>query len=200
MVQQVCSFPNAKHDDYCVDEMSLVTMADGSLKPIKYVQVGEQVMTPNGARRVTAIHDNGIKEVWEISTRTSNLLATANHEVMTQDGWKRVDTLAQGCDSVENLLCVKQFVKSFVARLVNQQNQDLDLVRQVHNTHTMRHVYDLTVEEEHCYYANGLLVHNCDALSQGLRVLRDMGFIEIDPPREYDYDDERPKRENPYAM
>ena len=26
-------------------------------------------------------------------------------------------------------------------------------------------VYNLTIEGAHCYYANGILVHNCDALS-----------------------------------
>ena len=28
-----------------------------------------------------------------------------------------------------------------------------------------RAVFNLTVEDTHCYYANGILVHNCDALS-----------------------------------
>jgi phage terminase large subunit-like protein len=41
-----------------------------------------------------------------------------------------------------------------------------------------------------------------DALSQALRVLRDMGFVNIDPvadPDLYYADDDRPKRDNPYA-
>jgi predicted phage terminase large subunit-like protein len=40
-----------------------------------------------------------------------------------------------------------------------------------------------------------------DALSQALRMLRDMGFLSIDPNPSYDDDyDERPKRVNPYAV
>jgi len=40
-----------------------------------------------------------------------------------------------------------------------------------------------------------------DALSQALRILRDMGLIRIDPISEYDeYPEDRPRRENPYAM
>ncbi len=42
--------------------------------------------------------------------------------------------------------------------------------------HTMRPVFNLTVEDSHCYYANGILVHNCDSMSQALRYLRDCGF------------------------
>jgi phage terminase large subunit-like protein len=42
-----------------------------------------------------------------------------------------------------------------------------------------------------------------DSLSQALRVLRDSGWIHLDPlpVRDYDYaDDNRKRRENPYAM
>lgn len=39
-----------------------------------------------------------------------------------------------------------------------------------------------------------------DTMSQALRMLRDMGFINIDPVQDDDYDDEdRPRRVNPYA-
>ena len=41
----------------------------------------------------------------------------------------------------------------------------------------MRPVYNLTVEGAHCYYANGVLVHNCDTVSMGLKHLRDTGIL-----------------------
>ena len=31
-------------------------------------------------------------------------------------------------------------------------------------------VFNLTVAEAHCYYADGILVHNCDALAWAIRV------------------------------
>src|SRR5690606_31648751 len=34
-------------------------------------------------------------------------------------------------------------------------------VKQRHLGPEERRVYDLTVKDEHCYFANGLLVHNC---------------------------------------
>jgi hypothetical protein len=52
-----------------------------------------------------------------------------------------------------------------------------------------------------CSFPNARHDDYVDALSQGLRVLRDMGFIGIDPAPDSDYDDdERPRRQNPYAM
>jgi phage terminase large subunit-like protein len=91
----------------------------------------------------------------------------------------------------------------FVAQAVKQPSQSSALVRAVTNTHTMRQVYDLTVANEHCYYANGILVHNC---TQALRYLRDAGWLEIDAPPRDDYDEEdlidsgmMTTRVNPYA-
>lgn len=31
-------------------------------------------------------------------------------------------------------------------------------------------VFNITVADAHCYYANGVLVHNCDALSWAIRL------------------------------
>jgi hypothetical protein len=72
------------------------------------------------------------------------------------------------------------------------------LAKAVFNTHTTQTVYDLTVDEEHCYYADGMLVHNC---TQALRYLRDAGFLDIDPRLEEDQEVEYygRKKGNPYA-
>ena len=46
------------------------------------------------------------------------------------------------------------------------------------STPTMRPVYNLTVEGAYCYYANGILVHNCDAAMQAITHLRRMGIAQ----------------------
>jgi predicted phage terminase large subunit-like protein len=364
-VSQICSFPETTHDDFvdsCLDSCTQIQMARGT-KAIKDVQVGDMVMTPNGLRRVTAVHDNGRKEVWEVIIGSRRILATAEHRVMTTNGWKRVDCLSQSVDngyiirgerpwhflsaasplrrlssmasdttdtlraliqriggtlrglgqdstgtsgsftmarfrrvctftiltvtrpittsaiwlashaksigsstSTRSQLAAK--LQSTCSTLIASGRRLLDgisrrpaksgtgsthkslwprrgaslvtcltwpfnafgaalaslgrardacfarahartpslssgSVSRVINTHTTRHVFDLTVEEEHCYFANGVLVHNC---TQALRFLRDAGWLEIDPPPRDDWDDEdfadtgRPRRVNPYAV
>jgi hypothetical protein len=47
----------------------------------------------------------------------------------------------------------------------------------VRNTHTTQPVYDISVEEAECFYANGLLVHNC---TQALMRVRAGGFIRLE--------------------
>ena len=361
MISQVCSFPNTDHDDFCVAEGSMVLMANGDLKPIESMRVGDFVQTPNGARRVTAFHDNGIKEVWQVEADGRLLLATGNHEVFTDSGWRRVDSLRQavhnllvidqeaswssrrnwalslrslssmaastgvtlkaqirrivdtlggrgiacigmsgssiagqsptGCTSItlmgtpgtttsatlsafrsvttESITGQRQGARSsdftlrafetkplsgtsqkkaehgtgstpsgvwprhgaslgsflnyasnafgaaltWLARSLGRSSADQPVkplspsfasASLVQNTHTTQRVFDLTVEGEHCYFANGILVHNCDALSQALRYLRDAGFLNIDPvPDELDEDDYVDagvrRKENPYA-
>ena len=63
------------------------------------------------------------------------------------------------------------------------QSQSFGLVKQAQNTHTMQHVYDLTVANEHCFYANGLLAHNC---TQALLRYRQGGFISLDSDEQDD--------------
>jgi predicted phage terminase large subunit-like protein len=66
-------------------------------------------------------------------------------------------------------LCVQPFV--------SKGSPDTCVVEAVKFTHTMQPVYNLTVEGEGCYYANGILVHNCDTVSMAMRHLRDTGVI-----------------------
>jgi hypothetical protein len=40
----------------------------------------------------------------------------------------------------------------------------------------MRRVYDLEVDDQHCFYANGLLVHNC---TQALMRYRQGNFVQL---------------------
>lgn len=41
----------------------------------------------------------------------------------------------------------------------------------------MQPVYNLTVANAHCYYANGILVHNCDTVSGALNWMRKHGVV-----------------------
>ena len=51
--------------------------------------------------------------------------------------------------------------------------------------HGARPVYNLTVEKSHLYYANSILVHNCDSMSQALAyLLYSSGIAELPEPTE----------------
>ena len=42
-------------------------------------------------------------------------------------------------------------------------------------------MFNLMVENAHCFYANGKLVHNCDAMTQALTDLNKHSGLHIDP-------------------
>ena len=56
----------------------------------------------------------------------------------------------------------------------DRHGTDNTIVTSVKELHVDLPVYNLRVAEAECYYANGILVHNC---SQGLRHLRDRGML-----------------------
>jgi predicted phage terminase large subunit-like protein len=103
VIEECASFPAGEHDDYvdsCLAGETLVLMADGTQKRIDMVRVGDMVATPRGPRRVIRFLDQGIKEVWKLETSQSHILATADHLVMTDRGWTRVDNLSPQVDTV----------------------------------------------------------------------------------------------------
>ena len=66
----------------------------------------------------------------------------------------------------------------------------IESVNSVKHRDTPEVVYNLTVDTAHAYYANGVLVHNCDSVSLALRRFRTGGYIraeldEEDEPREF---------------
>lgn len=61
-------------------------------------------------------------------------------------------------------------------RRANPKSQATGLASTPSSIPTMRLVFNMTVEGAHCYYANGVLVHNCDSATQALKFLRDIGL------------------------
>jgi predicted phage terminase large subunit-like protein len=63
---------------------------------------------------------------------------------------------------------------SFALQHVRRRRADSGEVKEAMNTRTMLQVYDLEVDGEHCFYADGIMVHNC---TQALIRYRQGGWI-----------------------
>ncbi|PWT75583.1 MAG: hypothetical protein C5B60_05170 [Chloroflexi bacterium] len=66
--------------------------------------------------------------------------------------------------------------KDIVHQNVGTNAPVIDMAEQSFAIPIMQPVYNLSVEEAECYYANGILVHNC---SMGLLWLRENGFLPL---------------------
>jgi predicted phage terminase large subunit-like protein len=72
-----------------------------------------------------------------------------------------------------------------------KRNQNTSEVLSVNAMNIMLPVYNLTIDGEHCYYANRILTHNCDTVSMAMRYLRRSGFILRTDEVSQDYEDSR---------
>jgi hypothetical protein len=101
-----------------------------------------------------------------------SLEITDNHPVATARGW--VTPLQMRRD--DDITYVETNALSFRASKGHIEN------------HIEQPVYNLTVEGAHCYFANGVLVHNCDSTVMALMRFRSGGFIRL-PSDRFDEDD-----------
>ena len=129
---------------------SLILTREGEI-PIKDSSLkGKEVLTYNEHRatweykRVVRWLERGRKPTLTITTTNSSLHCTGNHLIRTETGWTVAENLKPGMKII-----------SYPHREVIQSVEE-GIVEQV---------YDLEVEENHNFIANGLLVHNCHMLS-----------------------------------
>jgi hypothetical protein len=59
-------------------------------------------------------------------------------------------------------------------------------------------VYNLSVEGAECYFANGVLVHNCDAMTLALMRIRKGGLLRLASDPEDNW--EPPRRRGAYVV
>jgi ribonucleotide reductase, class II len=102
----------------CLPEDALVHTSKG-LVPIRDIQVGDLVQTPQGFRRVVDKFDQGFQDVYEIETNGTYPRATLNHRqaVLTDAkggiAWKSLASLSEG----DRLLHNKQVLPGTITHL-----------------------------------------------------------------------------------
>lgn len=153
----------------CIAEGTLIE-CPGESKPIEQVKVGDEVYTYDDAgnlcvRKVTRVLDNGYRQCMTLKWQSSgtqecgSLTCTPDHMIKTKDaGWMLADHLKP---------CHKVF--HFRAKETSTEYAVSDNYRIVSASDAgMRHVYDLEVEDTHCYIAGEICVHNCDPNMQNI--------------------------------
>jgi hypothetical protein len=137
----------------CFTANTLITMADGTKKTISSIKVGEQVKSEIGESTVleVQIHE-GDHEVYSING--SKPFVTEEHPFKTIDGWKAIDPF---------LTFEKHQISSNVLNLqdIVYKIDGKELIESIEKGSVKYpKVYNLSLDNEHVYYANGYLVHN----------------------------------------
>ena len=85
-----------------VGSTRLMNAVTGKLVPIRDVQAGDSILAMDSHQKirpfiVECVWSTGVKPVFTLTTRTGrSITATANHPLLTAQGWKRVDELQPG--------------------------------------------------------------------------------------------------------
>lgn len=140
-----------------------LVMTDKGTVPIEKVKVGDMVLTSDGYRKVTKFFDNGthktsktkINYLVDGKVYQTSFEATTNHKIKTARGWVELKDLMH-TDKVYVLDPTDKegnniIVESQISTIVKIGNYN--------------HVYDIEVEDMHEFFAEGLLVHNCQSIS-----------------------------------
>jgi len=94
-----------------VGDTRLIDAATGKLVAIRDVQAGDSILAMDSRQKicpfpVERVWSTGIKPVFMLKTRTErSVTATANHPLLTAQGWKRVDELQAGDIIATAMLC-----------------------------------------------------------------------------------------------
>ena len=157
---EFAGFPEDERDNArrCVDEDTLILMADGFLKKIKHVNVGEYVVSykdnTSCLRKVINKFDNGLSMVNLIITEEDTTLkCTDTHKILTDRGWITSKELKVGDIVYQPRLNSSLFADAGVFEQVK--------VKEIQRNIQLSHVYDLEIEDTHNYLANTIVVHNC---------------------------------------
>lgn len=79
----------------CIAKDSMVSTVDG-LVPIQNINIGDMVYTSKGLERVTHAQKTGVKDVYKLNTLYTELKCTHDHQILTPNGYKRLDELETG--------------------------------------------------------------------------------------------------------
>jgi hypothetical protein len=162
--------PDKNKYSHCIARGSLVSTTNG-LVPIEDIRDGDEVLTRNGARKVLKswmTQENA--EVYRVEMSDGrSFYATSEHKVASGDLWIRVDELLYG--QVLNSIHERRRDKwedqasiQYRFLLENHHKGMLQIeakVAGVSHCADRMDVFDLTVEGDHEFYVNGILVHNC---------------------------------------
>lgn len=142
----------------CLTGDTKITMYDGG-KEIKDIKVGDYVLThKNRLDKVIASKKTGYKQIFEVETTKATIKCTSNHKFYT-------------CrkDNDPEWIEAKDLLDGDYLAFVSKENDIYEIEWIPFLSYTdlgyKDYVYDIEVEHDHSFVANGVIVHNCTDLS-----------------------------------
>ncbi|GAB4514561.1 MAG: hypothetical protein OHK0046_16840 [Anaerolineae bacterium] len=189
----------------CFHGESEVVLADGTTRTIADIvenKLDVEVLSFNvdtnqfEPRRVVSWFDNGETEeflhfiVESVDGRTHEFLCTANHLLLTEDGYLHADELEAGDFLVTSVLTPQPVAANAydAAEVFPEEHAEIGYhpvmmpilsIERVHGLDDMRR-YDIEVEGNHSYVVDGIVVHNSPETTSGGRALKFYASVRLD--------------------
>lgn len=151
--------------DECLTGDALVLTADGPMRIDDPTIEGKQVLSYNEASQQWEFKwavrwlDQGVRPILDIQTTHRRIRCTENHLIRTTEGWIAAGELQAG-----HQILSPAPVDAAPSSQLQPWTTNLETVVSVCPA-GVEAVYDIEVEDNHNFVANGLLVHNCHMLS-----------------------------------
>lgn len=155
----------------CFVKGTIVTMANGFKKPIEDVKVGEQLLGQDGSVNTVLAHDFPMLNGREfIGINGSGPFMTPEHPLFTDTGWKayRMSDTMHYYPHLESIMEGDLKVGDKILKEDGEWYAIESL--EVHANEPDQMVYNFILNGNNTYYADGLLAHNRDPLSQTFSV------------------------------
>lgn len=161
-MDEITRFPKGKHDDQCLIGDTEIQMGDGTKKKIDSIIAGEFVMTRQGPRKVLW---SGVTCQEADVMQCGPLVCTASHPIWDENSksFKSANDYDVGCDFLwyvntsEKNSWPHSKRQDFVAQTAGKE-----VGKSIPPVTKKCRVFNLKVEGEPEFFANGVLVHNCD--------------------------------------
>ena len=153
----------------CLSLSSLIATKDG-LKKITEIKVGDEVYAFDMKthqlvlKRCSGIFDNGVKDVYELSTLHHSIKATSNHPFLVAIEDIKGGTSRISCKTKTEVFAWKTLEQTRIGDEITIlkgleegfEYEEVVSIKYVGKEPTL----DLRVEDEHNFIANGIVVHN----------------------------------------
>jgi len=141
--------------DECINGDAIVTTKSGPVRMDKlYKYIGKEILSfcsKNGIgwKKITHFYKKGKRKTLKITLSNGmSIRCTDDHLIMTNLEWKMAKNIRK------NDLVLYSTKKSLA------YNINFSAVKSI-ESYCNEPVFDITVEDTHCFFANGILVHNC---------------------------------------
>ena len=145
---------------WCFVGETPVLMADFTEKPIQAIRIGDKVLSVEQGQigilcesEVTHTYYRSLSNLAKVATPSGDVITTPQHKFKTECGWTPAQYLSL---SVEKLSTSKT-PSLGEAFWIEPENPSLSAINAAKTG-----VFNLTIENTHCYFANRFLVSNCD--------------------------------------